>query len=87
MPYAAVNDVQTTLNHEHTLARNMVVEVEHDACGSVRLVNTPLKYSESSPGVRSAPPSLGQHTDELLADVLGYDGAQIAALKDAGAIR
>ena len=86
MPYA-VNDVQTTLGHPHTLARNMVVEVEHGACGPVRLVNTPIKYSESRPGVRSAPPTLGQHTDELLADVLGYDSAQIAALKDAGAVR
>ena len=87
MPYAAVNDVQATLNHSHTQARDMVVEVEHGACGPLRLVNTPIKFSESRPGVRSAPPTLGQHTDELLADVLGYDGARIAALKDAGAVR
>lgn len=87
MPYAAVNDVQATLNHSHTRARDMVVEVEHGACGPLRLVNTPIKFSESRPGVRSAPPTLGQHTDELLADVLGYDGARIAALKDAGAVR
>lgn len=87
MPYAAVNDVQATLNHSHTRARDMVVEVEHGACGPLRLVNTPIKFSESRPGVRSAPPTLGQHTDELLADVLGYDDARIAALKDAGAVR
>ena len=87
MPYAAVNDVQATLNHSHTRARDMVVEVEHGACGPLRLINTPIKFSESRPGVRSAPPTLGQHTDELLADVLGYDGARIAALKDAGAVR
>ena len=87
MPYAAVNDVQATLNHSHTRARDMVVEVEHGACGPLRLVNTPIKFSESRPGVRSAPPTLGQHTGELLADVLGYDDARIAALKDAGAVR
>ncbi|EMR63759.1 putative -transferase family iii protein [Eutypa lata UCREL1] len=71
MPYAAVNDVQGALNHEHTRARDMVVEVEHERCGTVRLVNTPVKYSESKPSVRTAPPMLGQHTDEVLADVLG----------------
>ena len=87
MPYAAVNDVQATLNHSHTRARDMVVEVEHGACGPLRLVNTPIKFSESRPGVRSAPPTLGQHTDELLANVLGYDGARISKLREAGAVR
>ncbi|KAI8150655.1 Transcription initiation factor IIB [Colletotrichum sp. SAR 10_70] len=47
MPYAAVNDVQGTLEHAHTKARNMVVEMEHGACGPVRMVNTPVKYSET----------------------------------------
>ncbi|KAG8167675.1 hypothetical protein KVR01_003364 [Diaporthe batatas] len=64
MPYAAVNDVQGTLNHEHTLARNMVIEVDHGDCGPIKLVNTPMKFSESKPGLRSPPPTLGQHTDE-----------------------
>ncbi|KAK4237444.1 hypothetical protein C8A03DRAFT_44698 [Achaetomium macrosporum] len=49
MPYAAVNDVLGTLRHEHTKARNMVVEVEHGECGPIKLVNTPIKYSESEP--------------------------------------
>ncbi|KFA78160.1 hypothetical protein S40288_01361 [Stachybotrys chartarum IBT 40288] len=49
MPYAAVNDVQQTLNHEHTMARNMVIDVEHDTCGTIKMVNTPVKYSESQP--------------------------------------
>lgn len=87
MPYAAVNDVQGALNHEHTRARDMVVEVEHERCGTVRLVNTPVKYSESKPSVRTAPPMLGQHTDEVLADVLGYGGGEIAAFREKGAVR
>ena len=87
MPYAAVNDVQGALNHEHTRARDMVVEVEHERCGTVRLVNTPVKYSESKPSVRTAPPMLGQHTDEVLADVLGYGRGEIAAFREKGAVR
>lgn len=87
MPYAAVNDVQGALNHEHTKARNMVVEVEHEQCGPIKLVNTPVKYSESKPRVRTAPPTLGQHTDEVLKDILGFEAGEVVALREQGAIR
>ncbi|RYP20490.1 hypothetical protein DL767_009444 [Monosporascus sp. MG133] len=85
MPYAAVNDVQGALNHEHTRARDMVVEMDHEQCGPIKMVNTPVKYSESRPSIRTAPPTLGQHTDEVLADILGYDSGQIIVLKEKGA--
>ncbi|KAI0834325.1 CoA-transferase family III [Hypoxylon sp. FL0890] len=87
LPYAAVNDVQGALNHEHTKARNMVAEIEHEQCGPIKLVNTPVKYSESKPGIRTAPPTLGQHTDEILTDFLGLETDEIAALKQKGAVR
>lgn len=86
MPYAAVNDVQDTLNHTHTKARNMVVEVDHAACGPMKLVNTPVKYSDSQPGVRSPPPTLGEHTNELLGEHLNMSEGQIASLKEQGVI-
>lgn len=87
MPYAAVNDVQDTLNHEHTRARDMVVEVEHDDCGPMKLVNTPLKFSESKPGLRSPPPTLGQHTDQVLREHLGLGDEEISSLKEQGVVR
>jgi succinate---hydroxymethylglutarate CoA-transferase len=87
MPYAAVNDVQGTLNHEHTQARNMVVEMEHDQCGPIKMVNTPVKYSESEPRIRSPPPTLGQHTDEVLSGLLGLEEDAIVGLKAKGAVR
>jgi len=86
LPYAAVNDVQQTLNHPHTLARNMVVETEHSECGPVKLVNTPFKFSNSQPGVRTAPPTLGQHTDEILTERLGYESAAITSLREKGVV-
>ncbi|KJK79141.1 hypothetical protein H634G_05956 [Metarhizium anisopliae BRIP 53293] len=87
MPYAAVNDVQTTLNHAHTKARNMVVEMEHEICGPIKMVNTPVKFSETQPSIRSVPPMLGQHTDEILSDHLGMSQSDISDLKERGAIR
>lgn len=87
MPYAAVNDVQDTLNHEHTRARNMVVEMEHRACGPIKLVNTPVKFSGSQPTIRTVPPMLGEHTDELLSEHLGLGQLEIARLKQDGVVR
>ncbi|TQV92242.1 CAIB/BAIF family enzyme [Cordyceps javanica] len=86
MPYAAVNDVQDTLNLEHTKARNMVVEVDHGDCGPIKLVNSPVKFSETQPGVRTPPPTLGQHTNELLSEHLGMSDADITSLKEKGVI-
>ncbi|MCJ1350588.1 MAG: hypothetical protein MMC33_000569 [Icmadophila ericetorum] len=86
MPYAAVNDIQGTLNHEHVLARGMVKEVDHPACGPIKLLNTPIKFSYSEPGIRTSPPTLGQHTDEILKELLGFSESEIHDLKDQGVV-
>ncbi|KAK9369187.1 caib/baif family protein-like protein [Lipomyces kononenkoae] len=80
IPYAAVNDIQATLNHPHVLARNMITVVEHPTCGPVKLVNTPIKFSKAKPSIREAPPTLGQHTDETLMR-LGYNRKEIDILR------
>ena len=87
LPYSAVNDIQGTLNHKHVLARGMVKEMEHPFVGPIKMVNTPVKYSESRPSIRSVPPVLGQHTDEVLREVLGLSEVDIQKFKDEGAVR
>ena len=63
----------------------MVVEVEHATCGPMKLVNTPVKFSHTKPGVRSAPPTLGQHTNEILTS-LGMSEEDIGQLKAEGVV-
>lgn len=86
MPYAAVNDIQDTLSHEHVLAREMVVSMEHPTCGPIKMVNTPVKYSDSTPSIRSPPPTLGQHTDQILTEMLGLSREEIQVLRGEGVV-
>ncbi|PZC90436.1 CaiB, acyl-CoA transferasecarnitine dehydratase [Pyrenophora tritici-repentis] len=75
-----------TLNHEHVLARNMVKEVDHPTCGPIKLVNTPVKWSETKPEIRLPPPTLGQHTDEILSDTLGMSKDEVKGLRAEGVV-
>lgn len=68
------------------LARGMVKEIEHPTCGPMKLVNTPVKYSYSEPSIRTPPPLLGQHTDEILRDIVRMDESEIQSLKAEGVV-
>lgn len=67
-------------------ARGMVTELDHPSCGPVKLLSPPVKYSESKPSIRSAPPTLGQHTQEVLSEMLRMSDADIEALKQEGVV-
>ena len=68
------------------LARGMVKEIDHPTCGPMKLINTPVKYSYSTPGIRTPPPTLGQHTDEILMDVLNFSREEIKGLRADGVV-
>ena len=52
----------------------------------MKLINTPVKYSQSQPSIRSAPPTLGQHTDQILSEILGMSEGEIGALRREGVV-
>ena len=84
VPCAPVNTVAEALEDEQVRAREMIIEVKHPELGTLREVASPVK----TPGAITAPapaPKLGEHTGALLADLLGYDAAKIAALRATGA--
>ena len=68
------------------LERDMIAEVPHPTIGTLRLAGVPVKYSNTPGAVRLAPPLLGEHTDEILASVLGYSDDRIAALRRDGVV-
>ncbi|RSM02751.1 hypothetical protein CDV31_010790 [Fusarium ambrosium] len=82
LPYAKVNDLKDTLNHPHVTARGMVKELDHPAIGKLKVLNSPVQYSRTGPSIRSPPPLLGQHTREVLAEVLGLDAEEIKNLEE-----
>jgi succinate--hydroxymethylglutarate CoA-transferase len=59
----------------------MIETVDHPGCGPLKLVNHPVKYSRVEPKIRTPPPMLGEHTDEVLRELLDFDETQIQDLK------
>ncbi|MGN6666300.1 MAG: CaiB/BaiF CoA transferase family protein [Trinickia sp.] len=81
VPCGPINDLAEVFEEEQVRARGMRVEVPHPSGAMTPLVRNPIRMSATPPEVRSAPPTLGQHTDTVLREVLGYDEAAIAALR------
>jgi formyl-CoA transferase len=86
IPCGPVNDMASLFADPQVLHREMVAELPHPTIGTLRLSGVPLKY-EATPGeVNLPPPLLGEHTDEILASVLGYDAGRIAGLREEGVL-
>jgi succinate---hydroxymethylglutarate CoA-transferase len=63
------------------IARGMIKELDHPALGKLKVLNSPVQYSRSGPSIRTPPPLLGQHTKQVLRDVLGFGDAEVDSLK------
>jgi crotonobetainyl-CoA:carnitine CoA-transferase CaiB-like acyl-CoA transferase len=86
VPCGPLNDIPAALADPQAAARAMVQELQDSTGELLRLVGPAPKLSATPATVRTAPPRLGEQSDELLRELLGYDDAQIAALRAAGAI-
>ena len=86
VPCGPINDIGQALSEPQVLAREMVVDVDAPVAGPTKVTGVPIKLSETPGAVRTPPPALGQHTDEVLEAVLGMDEAQRSALREAGVV-
>ncbi len=79
VPCGPINDLAGVFDDPQARARGLRIDLPHPA-GSAPGVASPIRLSRTPVEYRRAPPTLGQHTAEVLADVLGYDARRIASL-------
>jgi crotonobetainyl-CoA:carnitine CoA-transferase CaiB-like acyl-CoA transferase len=82
IPAAPINTVEEAANDAQTLARNMIVQIEHPALGVARSIGNPIKFSETPVSYRFPPPMLGEHTNEILQG-LGYTEEEVRGMSSA----
>ncbi|MBI3045280.1 MAG: CoA transferase [Betaproteobacteria bacterium] len=81
VPSGPINDLKQVFEEPQVIARGMRIELDHPAAGKVPLIASPMKFSRTALELRNPPPTLGQHTDEVLSSLLGLDAAAIARLR------
>ena len=86
VPCGPINDLAAVFEDPQVKARNIHQDLPHPTQGSVPTVASPIRYSGTPLVHDTAPPTLGQHTDAVLADQLGLSEADIASLRDRGVI-
>jgi formyl-CoA transferase len=86
VPCGPINTLDEVFNDPQVQARGMQLEVAHPLAGTVKLVGSPLKMSATPPQYQRPPPLLGEHTDEVLGGLLGYDAAAIETLRRQGVL-
>ncbi|MFQ5784403.1 MAG: formyl-CoA transferase [Alphaproteobacteria bacterium] len=85
VPCGPILNMKDLMEDESLAARETVVEVEHPERGVFKTVGCPIKLSDNKVEIRTSP-LLGEHTEEVLKEVLGYGDAEIAAAREEGAI-
>ena len=86
VPCGPINDLAQVFEDPHVRHRGVRVEVPDPRCGTVPVVASPIRLSETPVRYDTPPPALGQHTREVLVGILGMDEAQVDALLERGVI-
>ncbi|MBV8806132.1 MAG: CoA transferase [Sinobacteraceae bacterium] len=81
VPHAPILGIRDALTQPQAVDREMVVETNHAILGKIPIVNRPIKFPADPQPIPAAPPVLGQHTDEILRDILGLTAEKIAQLR------
>ncbi|MEE4152255.1 CaiB/BaiF CoA-transferase family protein [Pseudomonas viridiflava] len=86
VPCGPVNDLAQVFDDPQVLARGLAIELPHALGGRVAQVASPIRLSETPVEYRRAPPLLGEHTSQVLQELLGMSGDEVVALREAGVL-
>jgi len=86
VPCGSVRDLHELFSDPQVAAREMIAELHHPAVGPMRVLGTPLKLSDTAASIRTPPPTLGQHTADVLTQDAGVPPASLEALRAKGVI-
>ena len=85
IPCGPILDMKELIEDESLVARGVIVDVRHPERGSFKTVGCPLRLSDSPVEVEASP-LLGEHTEQILAEVMGLDKAAVDKLREEGAV-
>lgn len=86
LPCGPINSIPDVFNHPQAQVREFALATEHPAAGTMRLTGFPYKLSQTPAEIHRPPPLLGEHTEEILVEILGYSSDDVSKLRDRGAI-
>jgi formyl-CoA transferase len=86
LPCGPINAIPDVFAHPQAEARELALETEHPTAGPVQFTGFPYKLSQTPADVRHPPPLLGEHTQEVLVELLGYAAEEVASLRERGAL-
>jgi crotonobetainyl-CoA:carnitine CoA-transferase CaiB-like acyl-CoA transferase len=86
VPCGSVRDLAEVFADPQVAAREMIATLEHPIAGPLKLLGTPLRLSDTPGAIRTPPPMLGQHTEAVLTNDLGFTSEQVAALRAKGVV-
>jgi crotonobetainyl-CoA:carnitine CoA-transferase CaiB-like acyl-CoA transferase len=86
IPCGPINNIAQTFAHPQVQYRGMRVDLPHSLSGSVPTVANPIRMSASPIQYRSAPPTLGQHTNDVLVSLCGIDSNELDELRKQGVV-
>lgn len=87
VPYGDIRSVREVCEAEQLTSRGMVIEMQHPTAGTVKNIDSPLRFDDRNDDIHEPPPLLGQHTAEVLETILALAPAEVAELAARGVVR
>jgi crotonobetainyl-CoA:carnitine CoA-transferase CaiB-like acyl-CoA transferase len=86
IPSGVINTIEDVFNHPQAQERDLKIEIEHPTAGVLGFPGYPYKFSETPAKAHRPPPLLGEHTDEVLLELLDYSPEEVQELHTRGVV-